>query len=196
MTYNQAEALLDGAFEAYNKGDFYTAEEQARAARRLVPHLADSWYLLGVLAFRANALESSCDTLYQAVQLDKKNHTYQLMLASVLHKLGRLDEALSYYKKNANNADALAQTGYIYIQQKKEKEAESVFKKCLEKSPQHAEALIGLAVLKRKNKNDKEALKILLKAPLTANVAYQLSLQYAAQQQFHKAFEAIQKAGK
>ena len=194
MTHNQAETLLNAAFDAYNQGDFYLAEENARAARRLSPYLADSWYLLGVLAFRANALESSCDTLYQAVQLDKKNSAYQLMLASVLHKLGRLDEALTYYQKHPENADALAQIGYIYIQQKKDKEAKEVFKKALSLNPQHPEALIGMAVLERKKEHDQKALEILKTAPLTGNVAYQLSLQYLQMKQEKQALEMIQKA--
>lgn len=194
MTHNQAETLLNSAFDAYNNGDFYQAEENARAARRLSPYLADSWYLLGVLAYRANALESSCDTLYQAVQLDKKNPAYQLMLASVLHKLGRLEEALTYYQKQSQNADALAQMGYIYIQQKKEEKAKEVFQKALQQNETHPEALIGMAVLKRQKGLEREALEILKKAALTENVAYQLSLQYLQLKQETLALQMIEKA--
>ena len=49
--------LLDTAFAAYNGGDFDKAEELEREVLTVEANHGDALYLLGLIAFQANALE-------------------------------------------------------------------------------------------------------------------------------------------
>ena len=144
---NEIDALLDTAFAHYNQGDFETAEEIGRRVLSIEPSHGDGLYLLGLIAFQSGALEPASDLLYQAVKLYPNQDNYALALASVLHRLGRLDEALSFYEKYQNNPAVLAQMGFIYASKGQTEWATSAFHKALELDKTNAEAVVGLAAI-------------------------------------------------
>lgn len=142
---NSVDILLNNAFDAYNAGDFETAEALTRDALNQQPGQGDALYLLGLIAFQAKAFESASDLLYQAVRLYPDITIYQLTLASVLQAQGRLDEALSYYDKYPENALAWVQKGHIFLLKKQVSFARSAFDKALTLNSNLPEAILGLA---------------------------------------------------
>ena len=139
------ETLLDAAFDAYNQGEFEHAETLARDVLNAEPAPGDALYLLGLIAYRAGALDPAADLLYQAVKLYPDTPSYQLTLASVLQKQGRLDEALSYYDRFPDHPMGRAQAGFIYLLKNQISFAESAFQKALSLQPDLPEAELGLA---------------------------------------------------
>ncbi len=139
------ETLLDAAFDAYNQGEFEHAETLARDVLNAEPAHGDALYLLGLIAYRAGALDPAADLLYQAVKLYPDTPSYQLTLASVLQKQGRLDEALSYYDRFPDHPMGRAQAGFIYLLKNQISFAESAFQKALSLQPDLPEAELGLA---------------------------------------------------
>ncbi len=144
---NNVDALLNNAFAAYNAGRFDEAEALTREALQTSPSSGDGLYLLGLIAFQANALEAAADLLYQAKRLYPDNTSYTLTLASVLQAAGRLDEAITLYDAYPDNAQGWAQKGNIYLLKKQDSFAENAFQKALSLAPDLPEAVIGLARL-------------------------------------------------
>ena len=142
---NNVDILLNNAFDAYNAGDFETAEALTRDALNQQPGQGDALYLLGLIAFQAGALDAATDLLYQAARLYPQVATYQLTLASVLQAQGRLDEAMTYYDKYPENALAWTQKGTIFLLKKQVSFARSAFDKALTLTPDLPEAVLGLA---------------------------------------------------
>lgn len=185
---------LDAAFQAYNNHQFDMAEDLVRDVLTISPTNGDALYLLGLIAYRANAYEPAEKLLYEAVKFYPQQENYTLALASVLQKTGRLDEALSYYSKYPNNATGMAQTGYIYLQKGQTDFAGSAFKKALELDKKCLTAFIGEALIERQNGNHTNALKKLVQAQsigVNAELNYQLSVQYRLNGNFALALDYI-----
>ncbi|MBR4931769.1 MAG: tetratricopeptide repeat protein [Alphaproteobacteria bacterium] len=188
------DASLDTAFQAYNNHQFDMAEDLVRDVLTISPTNGDALYLLGLIAYRANAYEPAEKLLYEAVKFYPQQENYALALASVLQKTGRLDEALSYYSKYPNNATGMAQTGYIYLQKGQTDFAGSAFKKALELDKNCLTALIGEALIDRQNDNHVHALEKLIQAQsigVNAELNYQLSVQYRLNGHFALALDYI-----
>ena len=191
------EFSLDTAFQAYNNHQFDMAEDLVREVLTISPTNGDALYLLGLIAYRSGALEPAEKLLYDAVKLYPQHENYALALASVLQKAGRLDEALSFYVKYPENASALAQTGYVYLQKGQNDFALSAFKKSLEKNEYCLPALIGKALILRQEGQHLEALQALqeiYKIGTDAELEYQLSVQYRLCGQCENALTHIDKA--
>lgn len=191
------ENSLNTAFEAYNNHCFDMAEELAREVLTVSPTNGDALYLLGLIAYRAGALEPAEKLLYDAVKLYPKQENYALALASILQKEGRLDEALSFYSKYPQNAAAVAQEGYIYLQKGQNDFALSAFQKALSLDQTCLTAWIGEALVFRKEGRHTEALDQLEKAQeigSSAELDYQLSVQNRFCQNVRKALQYINSA--
>ncbi len=191
------EFSLDTAFQAYNNHQFDMAEDLVREVLTISPTNGDALYLLGLIAYRSGALEPAEKLLYDAVKLYPQHENYALALASVLQKAGRLDEALSFYVKYPENASALAQTGYVYLQKGQNDFALSAFKKSLEKNEYCLPALIGKALILRQEGQHFDALQALqeiYKIGTDAELEYQLSVQYRLCGQCENALTHIDKA--
>ena len=191
------EFSLDTAFQAYNNHQFDMAEDLVREVLTISPTNGDALYLLGLIAYRSGALEPAEKLLYDAVKLYPQHENYALALASVLQKAGRLDEALSFYVKYPDNASALAQTGYVYLQKGQNDFALSAFKKSLEKNEYCLPALIGKALILRQEGQHFDALQVLqeiYKIGTDAELEYQLSVQYRLCGQCENALTHIDKA--
>ncbi len=189
--------LLDTAFTAYNQKNFDYAEELARNVLTLAPNNADGLYLLGLIALRANALEPAEKLLYQAVQISPENKNYKTSLGFVLEKLGRLDEALSFYEPFKEDAFVLSEIGFIYLQKGLDDFAKSAFDKALSLNKNVLNAYIGNALILRKNQ-DEEASYTILQSALSygenAELLYQLAQSARKLQKYKKALEYINKA--
>lgn len=176
---NELDALLDTAFNHYNKRDFEVAEEIARRVLSIEPSHGDGLYLLGLIAFQSGALEPASELLYQAVKLYPNMDHYVLALASVLHRQGRFDEALSFYEKYKDNPVVLAQMGFIYASKGEDDKAIAAFNKTLEQDKMNTDALVGLSTLFQQQGDLISAEQILLSDISTINspeIFYRLSV--------------------
>lgn len=194
---SEVDTLLDIAFNAYNEERFDEAEAMARKVLTIIPAHGDALYLLGLIAFQAGALEPAAELLYQGVKLYPDMENYALTLASVLHKQGRLDEALSFYEKYKDNPLALSQIGLIFATKGQDDWARSSFEAALKKNPDLVEAVVGLAIIARRQGEFKEAKRLLLgaqKQTPSVDVFYQLSLLYRLEGDFAQAQSAIGQA--
>lgn len=194
---SSTDALLDTAFAEYNQGHFEQAENLAREVLSVEPTQGDALYLLGLIAFQAGALEPASKLLYQGVKLYPNMENYALALASVLHKQGRLDEALSFYEKYKDNPKVLSQIGLIYAGKGQDDWARSAFEEAIKKDEHVIEATLGLVALAEKNKDYDEALRLLLQAHEinpTAEVLYHLAYVSRQKGELSKALSYINKA--
>ncbi len=194
---SNTDAFLDSAFAAFNAGNYEEAERLCREVLTLVPAQGDALYLLGMIAFQAGSLEAAEKLLYEAVKLYPDMVHYANMLAFVLQKQGRFDEALSFYEKQKDNPIVMAQIGIIYLQKNQDDFAKSAFDKALELNPQTVEAIIGHGLIARKQGNGDEALTFFDKAcALNASpeAFYQAAVQYRLNGQFANALPIIDKA--
>ncbi len=177
----ETDTLLNTAFEAYNKNQFEIAEEIVREVLTVAPTNGDALYLLGLIAYRSNALEPAEKLLYEAVKLYPQSQQYALALAGVLQKAGRLDEALSFYEKYKDDPLVLSQMGYVYLQKGQNDFAKSAFHEALSKKADCLNAKIGQALLARQEQNNAQALIILKEAQelgvSDSELFYQLAVQ-------------------
>jgi len=187
--------ILDEGFTAYNAGHLEIAEESARHVLSLQPTHGDALYLLALIATQAKAYEKASEILYNAIKLYPKIESYQLLLASVLEKLNRFDEALEIFQKYPNQVDALVQSGYIYLKRNQFSFALESFEKALTLYPDYSEALLGLAALYQKmNKPYIPLLKKILKQEENYEAYYRLSLALYDQKKYQQALDKIQRA--
>lgn len=187
--------ILDEGFKAYNNGDFSSAEDLARHALSLQSTHGDALYLLALVAIQTKAYEKASEILYNAVKLYPKIESYQLLLASVLEKLNRFDEALEIYQKYPNHLDALVQSGYIFLKRNQISFASECFEKALKINSEYAQALLGQAALYQKiNKPYIPLLKKILKKEENEEAYYRLSLALYDQKKYPKALENINHA--
>lgn len=194
----ETDTLLDTAFQAYNQNQFETAEEIVRNVLTIAPTNGDALYLLGLIAYRSNALEPAEKLLYEAVKLYPDMSQYALALAGVLQKAGRLDEALSFYEKYKQNPLVLSQIGYIYLQKGQNDFAKSAFDEALKEDETCLNAKIGQALLARQEGRNEEALQLLTMAEKSgvkdSELFYQLAVQNRLCGHYQEAFTAIKNA--
>lgn len=189
--------LLDTAFTAYNAADYDRAEELAREVLAVEPGHGDALYLLGLIAFQANALEPAAEILYGAVKLYPNVESYALALASVLHRQKHYDEALSFYEKYKNQPHVLSQMGIIYAQKGQNEWAKSAFNEALKLNQADSAALIGLAQLAQKEGDAAGAEKYLRDAQRLcpcADVYHRLAISAREANRLDEAIDFIQKA--
>ena len=187
--------ILDEGFKAYNNGDFSSAEDLARHALSLQSTHGDALYLLALVAIQAKAYEKASEILYNAVKLYPKIESYQLLLASVLEKLNRFDEALEIYQKYPENLKALVQSGYIFLKRNQTAFAAQCFEKALHLSENDTDALLGLAALREKMKQPYiPLLKKILKKEENNEAYYRLSLAFYDQKKYQQALYNVNQA--
>lgn len=185
------DTILDEAFRAYNDGQYERAEGLAREVLTAQPAHGDALFLLGLVAYQAGALEPAEELLFQAVKLYPDIVNYRLMLASVLQKQGRLEEALTQYRKVPDQAQSRAQQGYIYLLKRQTDFAESAFEAALKIQPGLPEARLGLLLCRP----DITALEALANETNLPDAWYHLARLYHAAGQNEEASAAIQKTG-
>lgn len=189
--------LLDTAFAAYNGGDFDKAEELAREVLTVEANHGDALYLLGLIAFQANALEPAAKILYTAVKLYPNVESYALALASVLHRQKHYDEALSFYEKYKSKPDVLSQMGIIYAQKGQNEWAKNAFNEALKLNVSDTFAYIGLAQIAELEGDEKTAEKFLHQAANicpTPDVYYHLAVMARKFGKLNEATEYIEQA--
>ncbi|MGN1063229.1 MAG: tetratricopeptide repeat protein [Alphaproteobacteria bacterium] len=194
---NEIDALLDTAFADYNAGRYEQAEALTRRVLSIEPTHGDALYLLGLIALNAGALEPAAGLLYQGVKLYPNMPGYALALASVLHKQGRLEEALSFYEKHKENPQVLAQIGLIYAAKGQDEWAKSAFLEALKKDEGLTEAVIGLANLAEKHQDFAEAERLLIHAQTvrsTPELLYQIARLYRLTNRAKQALPIINQA--
>ena len=194
---SEIDALLDTAFNEYNLGNFETAEELGRRVLSIEPAHGDALYLLGLIAFQAGALEPASKLLYQAVKLYPDSTGYTLALASVLHRQGHLDEALSFYDKHKTNPTVLSQMGLIFAEKGQNEWAKSAFLEALKLDKTVSQAAVGLAALYGRQGKLAEAETILSEAEKNApseDVFYRLAQIYRLTNRSEIALIYIEKA--
>ena len=126
---NEVDILMDGAFEAYNAGEFGLAEQKTREALMLSPTHGDALYLLGLIAYKKGIWTEAQDVLSLVVRLYPDYPNYRLALAEVYQNHGDLDKAKELYLTEMENPKAMAAVGWIELKKGNLKEAEEIFQK-------------------------------------------------------------------
>ena len=94
-----AGASLSGALARHREGDLGGAEALCRLALRQDSRCAEALHLLGCLAAQRGSADEAVGLLSQAIAIDRKAAAYHYNLANVLMGQGRMDEAISHYRK-------------------------------------------------------------------------------------------------
>ena len=143
---NNIDSLLDSAFYNYNTGEYARAEQQVREALLFSPTHGDALFLLGLIAYKKGVFSEAIDVLSLVVKLYPDYANYRLALAEVYQNHGDYDKAKELYLSEPENPSAMAEVGWIELQQGNKKSAEKIFMK----NPV-ARSFLGLAELSPEN---------------------------------------------
>lgn len=158
------ELIFEEACTAFKNKVYEKAERGFRIVLSQEPSHAPSLYFLGQIALERGATEAAVSLFYEAYTADSKNPEYIYALAVSLQDTGRLDEALSYYKRIADLPDVQNAMGVIYRQQGHAVKAKNAFQKALQKDPHNANAWTNLGEMWLAAAKLSEAQKCLKKA--------------------------------
>ena len=184
---NNVDALLDTAFYDYNNADYALAEQKVRQALLLSPTHGDALFLLGLIAYKKGVWSEAIDVLSLLISLYPDHSNYRLVLAEVYQNHGDYEKAKQLYLNEAKNPLAMAEVGWIELEQGNKKEARAIFRK------NHVpRSFLGLAELSQGT----QRLTYLQKAfdvdptPVTIRA---LALYYLQEQDYKKARIYVQK---
>ena len=129
------------------QGDFH----QARIiAEKLCGQCTDAepWLLLASVYAAGGDIGNVRDCCKKALEFDAKNFQANFNYAISLENLGKIDPAISHYKKTLalfpHNPDICIKLGYLYHRASKYNKACDCFKTVLAANPKHIGAMIGL----------------------------------------------------
>jgi tetratricopeptide (TPR) repeat protein len=151
--------MIGEALKYHQNGRLDEAEKLYRRMLEMDPNHADSWNLLGVVAYQTNRYESASNLIRNAIRIDKKNASFHSNLGLVLQAQKKWDEAVARYKRALTLMPDYAEAHYNLANALREKgkleEAATRYKRVLELMPDHANAHCNLsAVLDRQGKVD------------------------------------------
>ena len=158
------ELIFEDACIAFKNKMYEKAEKGFRIVLSQEPSHAPSLYFMGQIALERGATEAAVGLFYEAYTADSKNQEYIYALAVSLQETGRLDEALSYYKRIADLPEVQNAMGVIYQQQGHTVKAKHAFQKAVQKDPHNANAWTNLGAMCLAASQVQEAQKYLKKA--------------------------------
>ena len=89
--------LIYTALRHFQSGAHKDAEALCRRILQRQPREADAWHILGLIARDAGKNDMAIDHIGNAIALNPNAALFRLNFGSVLHKLGRFEEAAQYY---------------------------------------------------------------------------------------------------
>jgi tetratricopeptide (TPR) repeat protein len=143
--------MIEDAVRHHHAGRLDEAEQLCDRILVMEPRHADSWHLLGVIAFQANRHEIAADMIRNAIRINSKDASYHCNLGLVSQALGKLNDAVGRYKRALNLnpyfAEAHYNLGNALREQGKLDDAITLYKRALVLKPNYAEAHCNLSVV-------------------------------------------------
>lgn len=151
------------ALKHHQAGDFQRAKDLYCRILNAHPEHAESWHLLGVLAYQLGLHEVARNFIGTAVTLDAANAIFYLSLGTVAVARGQLEEAVENYRRAVERQPDLAEAHYslanALLSQGKRDLALHQYRRALECKPDYAEAYKNLGVLLKERGQVEEALR-------------------------------------
>jgi tetratricopeptide (TPR) repeat protein len=143
--------MVEDAVRHHQAGRLDEAEQLYRRILVMEPRHADSWHLLGVIAYQANRHEIAADMIRNAIRINSKDASYHCNLGLTFQALGKLNDAVGRYKEtlklNPDYAEAHYNLGNTLRNQGKLDDAITRYKRALSLKPNYAEAHCNLSVV-------------------------------------------------
>jgi protein O-GlcNAc transferase len=155
--------ILDRGRDLHQAGRLDEAESLYRQILQQDPHHADALHLSGVIANQRGEHVRAVELIGRAIARNDRVADFYCNLAAAVGALGRLDEAIAYYRcaiaLNRLHAESHNNLGNALKQQGRLDEAERHLREALEVRPGYAEAQYNLAnVLLDKGSLDEAAI--------------------------------------
>lgn len=171
----------------------------------LNPKFSENYYRLGKLLYSKNKnLADAEKALRQAINISSQDYRYYLLLANILHKSGRYDEALSNYYQ-VTKLDMLEDTAHLNIglifhdKLNNFTKAEKAYRDAIKANPKNPEGYFQLGWLlmdefKRYGEAEELFLKTLEINPKDETAIYNLACIKSFNQDIEAAFNYLQQA--
>jgi protein O-GlcNAc transferase len=140
--------LFNAAIENHREGRLEEAERLYRQILEIDDRHADSWHLLGMIAFKRGRAAEAEEAIGAAIAIDGGQASYHSNLGNVLRAEGKYDEAVEKYRRavelKPDFVEAQYNLGLVYQIQGRGEEAIAQFERTLVLGPNFAEAFSGL----------------------------------------------------
>lgn len=151
MTSDSLQNVFARAVDLHRRGDFASAEDLYRAILAAVPHHAESWHLLGVIAHQTGQHATADELISKAIGLKNTDSLYFSNRGEARRALGRLDDAVADYESalalSPGKATVLSNLGLALRGLGKLNEAEHQLRRALKLNPAFAEAFNNLGLV-------------------------------------------------
>jgi tetratricopeptide (TPR) repeat protein len=141
----------EAAIQHLQAGRSADAEQCCRNILAEDPVHSDALHLMGLIAARANLLDSAVEFFAQAIRHNPNNPDYFSNLGLVLQRQGRLEEAAKIYDRalslNPNFAEGWNNFGLVLQKLDRSDEAVSSYQRALKIDPRHLNAVNNLGKL-------------------------------------------------
>jgi protein O-GlcNAc transferase len=137
--------LLASAARHYQAGQYKQASQACQQILAVDPNNMGALHLAGLLALQAGLNEAAVDILSSAIRLNDRIPDLHSCLAEALQRLGRFDEAITYYRRalalDPDYVEALYNHGNILLRLKRCDEALTSYNRALAIAPEFVEAI-------------------------------------------------------
>ncbi len=143
-TFQHAATLL-------KTGQFVEAEIQLQQILKAMPHHAESFNLLGIIAYQTGQLDVALNQFSKAIALNPHNTDFHNNQGNIFSKLNRLDDALASYNQaislRPNYAEAHNNRGSVLKRLHRFQESLNSYQQAIALQPNFAEAYNNLGNL-------------------------------------------------
>ena len=162
------QAMFIAAFQHHQAGRLREAEALYRQVLAIDSRHADSLHLLGVLAVQTGHHGAGADLIGQAIAVNPRIDSYHSNLGVALKGQGRLDEAVTCYRRALDLApdspEARFNLGAALQEQGRLDEAAACYRRAVELRPDYPEAHNNLGVVLKDQERLDEAIACLRRA--------------------------------
>ena len=143
-------ATINELIENYQNGQYFKAENLARALIKDFPKHQFAWKILGALLKNTGRVSESLICTKKAVKLSPQDAAAHLNLGIILKEVGKLEQAEASYRQaiflKPNYAEAFNNLGNIFDDLGQLDDAEKYYNKAVKINPNFAEAYNNLGV--------------------------------------------------
>ena len=165
----------------------------------VAPENPRGWYNVGRAIYQRGHHDDALPYLISAVGFGgTKVPIYDVGLADCLHRVGRVDEALFFYKRAIENKPGFEQAhnnlGVVYLDQDEDEMAFRHFK--IAADLEHAEAMHNLAMIYERRGDTEQAITWLRRAIATAKVDDQVEVVQRSERRLQSNIQALTRRSK
>jgi len=194
--------LFKHAAQAYQQGQFKSAEQACIQILEQQPRHADALHLLGILCAQTERWQEAEEYVKKAIKANRKAAVFHNTLGNILQKQDKWEAAKASYQQALRLSpklfDAQHNLGEMFRQLGDTQKAEQCFRKALKIQPNYPDALNGLGQLYRQAGDFDKALKhyqkLLQQHPNFAIAHHNLGLVHKELQQWEAALACFKHA--